>query len=176
MKDYTVIRKNTSVGKFIEFVGKALDNPNHRELFSYVYIDGKKIVATDGRRLHIYENEMFEELKDGQYNLDISNKNAVFTFTGNDNSDELPWRKALKPADSLKYTASINLGYKNLYRNSVDIGKLFHETGKTLDLSFIRDICGYTWDVHSGEKDNDIVFFYNDKFKISAYIMPMMKY
>lgn len=171
-------------GKFIEikkedaekfmFICKAVSDDENRYFLNFVYCDGKKLIATDGRRIHIMdlgENPYNFEKKKFYKVLKSNTKEAwlvevIYEMT-------FPkWEKVVPKGMHRIISFTMKSGKYNA-DNYINIAKLMRELSEefAINFTFLEDLMkNVYWKVHIFEDQKAMKFVYKD---LTAAIMPM---
>lgn len=171
-------------GKFIEiekkdaakfmFIGKAVSDDETRYFLNFVYRDGKKLIATDGRRIHMMDlGENSYEFKDKTFYRVLKMNTKVVWFVEVIEDMTFPnWERVVPEGDHKKIYFDMASGkYNN--GNYINVAKLIREIPKecAINFAYLEDLMkNISWEVHIFEDNKAIKFVYED---LTAVIMVM---
>ena len=169
---FTPIRNCEELGK-IRFVLRACDKHRGREFTNVLHIentkDGSRLVATDGKRLHV--TEIKTRIKPGDYKP-VVRKDAIILGKPVLNVNFPNWERVV-PVNTVKR------GYFNLKMTVVhDIewaGKMFTEVSKEkINPKYLADLLKKSWVVYcQNEKQKALVLKEQNTPETYAVIMPL---
>ena len=176
-------------GKFIEikkedaakfmFVGKAISDDLMRYFLNYGYCVENKLIATDGRRLHILElgDNPYEFKDKAFYRILKMNTKTVWIVEITSEIGVFPdYKRVMPEGDHKKIRFEMRSGTYGI-GNYINIAKLIREIPEehAINFAFLEDLMkNVDWEVHifEGIKESakGIEFVYKD---LTAIIMPM---
>jgi len=166
-------KKQSRLAKNIRFLQSALDTNGYRPQFQKCFVDDGKIIATDGKRMHIMK-VFDEDMKEGFYNIDIGKDAIVLSFDEKEGNDFLNWKKVYDSTLENTHIGDFDFCQRNVYLNSRGIGSFLLKSNSVVDLKFLSDMSGYVWECYFLNHDKAIRFV-NVADNIEAIIMPMQK-
>lgn len=163
------------------FVLKAKSSDETRPFMCVLHVErtksGSRLVATDGRRLHVAE--IGTKLESGEYDVIIA-KNSVI-LKENSAGLQFPNWKRVVPEKTID-KGTINLEKSGLGKNdskaaemSIAFGKFLEKTGEIVNLRYLEDLPKAEWSLLcQSEKRRAVMLKRGDRGKESyAVIMPL---
>ena len=173
-------------GKFIEikkkdaakfmFIGKAVSDDETRYFMNFAYCDGKKLIATDGRRIHTLDlgaNPYGFGDKKFYKVLKMNIKTAWFVEITCAVGQFPNWKRVVPKGKHRTMNFAMRSGRYGIGANYVNIAKLIRElsTEHAMNFAFLEDLMkNVNWEVHIFEGNKGVKFIYED---LTAVIMPM---
>lgn len=146
MKSLPINLKKSNYG--IEFVLKAVaGKKENREVLKCVFVDKCKLVATDGARLHIFEDDSVRETfeADGIYDV-VCNKDRTFI----DKKIDLIFPEYLKviPEDKgIFLTLDIKDYEISISQAIILLSRQAQKQNYGIKIEYVSDLAGYKWDL-----------------------------
>lgn len=166
-KEVIEIHKDYPKIASILFVCKAISKDETRFALNHIKVEEERIIATDGRRLHIADIECdFDFLEPGHYLVEKINKKSVTLLRNNDEDIKYPnWEQVIPE------------GFKN--KESVEAGDSF--VSQVALATGAKFCTNYLEDINSAIGFGSLNVHFNDKFETikiedgtrTAIIMPM---
>jgi len=161
--------KQTTPYHHISWVNRAASTDSIRYVLQSLLVEGKRIIATDGRRLHYYEDDYFTDVNDGIYRVVKTAKEIL--LIANPDAGTYPNYKAAIPSGPTEdsFTA---IGYTPQERAAHIIYEMGKRDQAFLFLPYVSDVCSDKADsvkVECRGKLSPVVFKDNDRF---AIVMP----
>ncbi|GHU97951.1 hypothetical protein FACS189483_05250 [Spirochaetia bacterium] len=163
------------------FVIRACSKDNTRPYLCVLHVEetksGSRLVASDGRRLHVAE--ISKKIKSGNYKP-VMTKEAIGISELEDDVQFLNWSKAIP--DHTVQRGVINLEQSDFSKDpkqteklSIAVNALMRQTGETINLRYIQDLPKTKWIVHSqNEKGKALILKESGAEKIVyAVMMPL---
>lgn len=158
--------------KHLRFVAVAVSSDETRMGMNYLKVEKNKIIATDGRRLHMVEID--PPVEPGLYEVIKNNTRDIVIARDDNPKTEYPNYDRVIPTDSAIYSCTFD-GIRNLKRKPRDFAKvsqmmyLFPEP-TTFNLKYVEDIGFGPWRVEWRGASKGLVFRTTERM---ALIMPM---
>lgn len=151
----------------LQWVLRAMSQDETRYFLCGVHIDDRgNMVATDGRRMHIWRNC---PIKQTGFFRAVATSKAVFLTPAD---GQFPNWERTYPENLPEVIDGISFSSIKRHDLSPSIFKLFRKTGACFNLNFILDLnpMGLSWTVYGGDPDHAWLFRNGD---LEAVIMPM---
>lgn len=169
MTEYLRVDKGTKEDRKLKFIYKAIGKDDDRLFVTFCLVEKNKIISTNGSRLHIVKFE--HDLKPGLYNLDIGKIASILTLDDYPKEKYANYERIVDQCSGHPSIGTFNFMCRNIYDNSSSICELILQTNKVFGFRYIKDLCGYEWEVSSDDKNHLGVRFISGD--LEAIIMPM---
>ncbi|GHU26880.1 hypothetical protein FACS1894172_02890 [Spirochaetia bacterium] len=167
----------------ILFVCKARSNEKGHPLLAVVHVErmrsGSRLIATDGKRLHV--TEISKRITSGDYQPTVT-KDAI-TFDKPIADINFPnWLRVIPEQTETVTKGTIDLTGTGIGKNpkltaklSVEFGSFVRKTGTVVNLRFIEDLTKTEWVIFTQKEKNKALVLKQktDPDKTFAVIMPL---
>lgn len=164
---------NLNAKKFLPsllWVLKAKSTDKNRYMLQYLNIDDMGYCCTDGRRLHLCKDKanLPQGLENGLYEVIVTKDIIIFQ----PQEGTFPDYKAILPPDSdTKISMNIQASMLELSVCLADITLKILNGLNTVNIEFLKDLAGYTWDIHQVPAEGKAIKFTNNE--LLAIVMPL---
>ena len=180
---YEINKQSGSEADFdkARFVIRARSDDETRPFLCVLHVEraktGTRLVATDGRRLHVAQIK--QRIDPGEYEV-VETKQSII-LRGPLPDLQFPNWKRVVPEASEERTV-IDLSTSGICKNpaktanfSIEYARLVKETGEVLNIKFIEDLPKAEWHVYAQNEKNRSVMLKNglEGDEVFAVIMPL---
>lgn len=154
----------------IDFVLKAVDSKH--EVFSCVLVDGNKLIGCDGKRLHIYEDDIVKEIfpEPGVYKITIVKKE---TFIEKKEISYPEYLKVIPEGEESNLTLTIEENSLSISKAVILLARKAEKQNFGINFDYVSDLSGEKWNLITNMETAKTFKLVNDKKTLTAVIMPI---
>lgn len=163
-----VFEKSHVLFRHLLFIAKAQSSPGNKTAGLVIENEGSRqvIAATDGRRLHFCKIAAADVFPCGRY-VYAKEKDCI-VLSPYEAADVFPNWRSVVPADTVKLFSSF-VSKKDLHEFLWPL----YSMGVSVNVSYIADLAGYSWDVFQHTSGKGGVLVCKDSlYDLTAVIMP----